>query len=198
MKQHMIFFDIDGTLLDDEQGIVPESTVRALHQARENGHLLFICTGRCQAIWPSDILDIGFDGVVGGCGTHIVYHGEELLHAVIEPDLRNEIVADLRKYHIDGILESKHNSYFRKDCWMPGHFQRIVRSFGMMMSWCLTKWRCGLMTAVIWPHLRQSMRTVFLLSCAILPFMRLCRKSIQKRPESSFCAGSWALTEKIR
>ncbi len=119
MKQHMIFFDIDGTLLDDEQGIVPESTVRALHQARENGHLLFICTGRCQAIWPSDILDIGFDGVVGGCGTHIVYHGEELLHAVIEPDLRNEIVADLRKYHIDGILESKHNSYFRKDCWMP-------------------------------------------------------------------------------
>lgn len=119
MRQHMIFFDIDGTLLDDERGIVPESTVRALHQARENGHLLFLCTGRCQAIWPKDILNIGFDGVVGGCGTHIIYHGEELLHAVLEPGLQREIAEDLEKYHIDGILEGTNNSYFCHDYWMP-------------------------------------------------------------------------------
>ena len=60
----MLFFDIDGTLLDEKEGIVPESTVRALHQAKKNGHLLFLCTGRCKSIWPKDILEIGFDGVV--------------------------------------------------------------------------------------------------------------------------------------
>lgn len=69
----MLFFDIDGTLLDEKEGIVPESTVRALHQAKKNGHLLFLCTGRCKSIWPKDILEIGFDGVVGGCGTNIFY-----------------------------------------------------------------------------------------------------------------------------
>ena len=74
MKRHMIFFDIDGTLLDEKVGIVPESAVRALQKAKENGHLIFICTGRCKAIWPKNILDIGFDGVIGGCGTNIYYH----------------------------------------------------------------------------------------------------------------------------
>ena len=73
MEQYMLFFDIDGTLLDEKEGIVPESTVRALHQAKKNGHLLFLCTGRCKSIWPKDILEIGFDGVVGGCGTNISY-----------------------------------------------------------------------------------------------------------------------------
>ena len=52
MEQYMLFFDIDGTLLDEKEGIVPESTVRALHQAKKNGHLLFLCTGRCKSIWP--------------------------------------------------------------------------------------------------------------------------------------------------
>ncbi len=51
MEQYMLFFDIDGTLLDEKEGIVPESTVRALHQAKKNGHLLFLCTGRCKTIW---------------------------------------------------------------------------------------------------------------------------------------------------
>ena len=54
-KYEAIIYDIDGTLLDEKEGIVPESTVRALHQAKKNGHLLFLCTGRCKSIWPKDI-----------------------------------------------------------------------------------------------------------------------------------------------
>lgn len=115
----MLFFDIDGTLMDEETEIVPESAIRALQQAKENGHLLFICTGRCKAIWPQDILDIGFDGVVGGCGTNIYYHGEELLHATLDTKLQKEIANDLTKWHIDGVLEGKVESYFRRDYWMP-------------------------------------------------------------------------------
>lgn len=118
-KRYMIFFDIDGTLLAEEEGIVPPSAVRALRKARANGHLLFLCTGRCRAIWPQEILDIGFDGVVGGCGTNIYYHGEELLHVSVDKALGREIADDLIRYHIDGILEGKSASYFRRDNWMP-------------------------------------------------------------------------------
>jgi predicted mannosyl-3-phosphoglycerate phosphatase (HAD superfamily) len=41
----LLFFDIDGTLWDNRSRI-PESTVRAIRRARENGHLAFINSGR--------------------------------------------------------------------------------------------------------------------------------------------------------
>lgn len=139
MKQHMIFFDIDGTLLDEKTGVVPESAVRALQKARENGHLLFICTGRCRGIWPSDILKIGFDGVVGGCGTNIYYQEEEVFHAQLDKKLQKEIANDLTKFHIDGILEGKEESYFRKDCWMP-EVRRIFDYNGTFSPDCQLFW----------------------------------------------------------
>ena len=119
MNTHMIFFDIDGTLMDEKTHIVPESTVRSLRQARENGHRIFICTGRCKNIWPEEVMEIGFDGVVGGCGTNIFYQGEELFHAGLDPVLRREIADDLTRLHIDGVLEGKEKTYFRQDYWMP-------------------------------------------------------------------------------
>lgn len=139
MERHMIFFDIDGTLLDEKEGIVPESTVRALQQAKQAGHLIFICTGRCQAIWPKEILEIGFDGVVGGCGTNIYYHGEELLHAKLPPDLQREIADDLTVFHIDGVLEGQQASYFRRDYWMPV-VQSVFEENGTFSPECQLFW----------------------------------------------------------
>ena len=50
MKQKILFFDIDGTLIDEETDQVPESAKVALAKAKEKGHLLFLCSGRCLAI----------------------------------------------------------------------------------------------------------------------------------------------------
>lgn len=135
MERYMLFFDIDGTLIDDATGIVPQSTVDSLHEARKNGHLLFLCTGRCKSIWPQDILDIGFDGVVGGCGTHILYHGEELLHATIAPKLQREIADDMLRFHVDGILEGPDSAYFRRDMWIPV-VKNIYRENGSYSANC--------------------------------------------------------------
>lgn len=139
MEQYMLFFDIDGTLLDEREEIVPESTVKALHKARDNGHLLFLCTGRCQAIWPKEILDIGFDGVVGGCGTQILYHGRELLHARLEPELMSELAEDLTLCHVDGVLEGATASYFRRDYWMPV-VKKIFEENGTFAQECQLFW----------------------------------------------------------
>ena len=49
----ILFFDIDGTLLTPHPFKVPESTSRALTKAHENGHLLFINTGRTKVMMPS-------------------------------------------------------------------------------------------------------------------------------------------------
>lgn len=42
----LLFFDIDGTLLSEKTHTVPQSAKEALKKAKENGHLIFINTGR--------------------------------------------------------------------------------------------------------------------------------------------------------
>lgn len=39
----IIFFDVDGTLVDYENRI-PESAIRAIRTARKNGHKVYVCT----------------------------------------------------------------------------------------------------------------------------------------------------------
>lgn len=123
MERYILFFDIDGTLIDEEKDIVPESAKWALRRAKENGHYLFLCSGRCKAIIPQEVVDLGFDGMVGGCGTYIEYKGEELFHRELPAELQQSIIEDLQRYHIDGVLEGKDCSAFRRDYWMP-----VVRS----------------------------------------------------------------------
>ena len=41
MKQKVLFFDIDGTLLSEKTHTVPQSAKEALKKAKEKGHLIF-------------------------------------------------------------------------------------------------------------------------------------------------------------
>ena len=41
----IIFLDVDGTLVDYHNR-VPASAVKAIQQARQNGHYVFVCTGK--------------------------------------------------------------------------------------------------------------------------------------------------------
>ena len=44
--RYALFFDIDGTLVSFKTHQIPSSTIMALTQAKANGHLVFIATGR--------------------------------------------------------------------------------------------------------------------------------------------------------
>ena len=58
----LIFMDVDATLYSKEQRLVPESTIKAIHEAQENGHKVLINTGRPLVYFEKEILDIGCDG----------------------------------------------------------------------------------------------------------------------------------------
>ena len=62
---------------------MPESAKVALAKAKEKGHLLFLCSGRCLAIIPKDVMDLGFDGLIGGCGTYIEMNGGRIKTAEV-------------------------------------------------------------------------------------------------------------------
>lgn len=58
----IVFFDIDGTLVDGPTHQIPQSAVEAIRKLRENGHLAFINTGRTLVSIEPRIREIGFDG----------------------------------------------------------------------------------------------------------------------------------------
>lgn len=106
----LIFFDIDGTLV--ERGRIPDSAVEAIRRARERGHLCLVNTGRTACLvtgWLPKL--VPFDGYLCGCGTHILFHGEVILHKTFSREESLDILEGLKKYRIDAILEGSENDY---------------------------------------------------------------------------------------
>lgn len=119
MDKKIAFFDVDGTIVTDRaQGgekIVPESTVRAIKRAREKGNLCFINSGRPYCNIDKDILDIGFDGVISGCGTNILIGGKEILHVTNPKNVCRETLEACRACRINGFFEGRDKNYFSQN-----------------------------------------------------------------------------------
>lgn len=109
------FFDIDGTLTSEKDGSIPDSAVLAIRKARENGHLLFINTGRCFQNVEERFRAIGFDGYVCGCGTNIYYRDEELLYVNQSHETVMEILRQARKTDVDILFEARTEVVFDMD-----------------------------------------------------------------------------------
>lgn len=107
LTKKALFFDIDGTILSEKNGKVPESAVRAIREAREAGHLTFINTGRTRACVPAKVANVGFDGILCGCGTEIIYHGESVSHNELDRDFCRDIAAAVKKADVGAILEGE-------------------------------------------------------------------------------------------
>lgn len=107
-----LFFDIDGTVLSEITKEVPESAVRALHLAREKGHLLFINTGRTRCSVPRDIRRLPFDGLLCGCGICLEYREEIFFEYHLTDVRRREIVRQADKCLVDVIYEGMEDVFF--------------------------------------------------------------------------------------
>jgi len=76
-----IFFDIDGTLVSFSTHRIPESTWRALDEARRKGVLLFIATGRHTSVMQEGHIlgDFPYDGYITLNGQYC-YTREGMVH----------------------------------------------------------------------------------------------------------------------
>lgn len=125
----LLFFDIDGTLITlDEQHIMPESTKEALKKAKQNGHKIFINTGRVKTAIDKHLLDFGFDGLVCGCGTYIEYEGKELLHNQIPKEQCRQYAKLLKEYGYQTVFEGKERIFMEGDHG-PGSFMEYIYSY---------------------------------------------------------------------
>lgn len=88
----IIFFDIDGTLVDPATGKISEKTRYALHQLHRNGILVCIATGRPTASLP-DFGDLHIDAICAFNGS-LCFAGEKVLYSnpIARQDLETVIM----------------------------------------------------------------------------------------------------------
>lgn len=101
------FFDIDGTITSEIDGSIPQSTVDSIRKARENGHLMFINTGRCFQNVEMRFRDIGFDGFICGCGTNIYCDSTQVFHIPQTHHTTALILDAARRTNADILFESR-------------------------------------------------------------------------------------------
>lgn len=109
----ILFFDIDETLVNKATGnVVPPETIQALIKAKENGHLIFINTGRTWCAVTSEIREVPFDGFLCGCGIHLLYHGETLYERHLPLEAANKLAKVVLNGNMDAIFEGADDVYF--------------------------------------------------------------------------------------
>ncbi|SER34490.1 Cof subfamily of IIB subfamily of haloacid dehalogenase superfamily/HAD-superfamily hydrolase, subfamily IIB [Gracilibacillus ureilyticus] len=115
MDQKVIFLDVDGTLANDS-GIIPDSAYNAINLARENGHLIFLSTGRSKAELFDHILEIGFDGIIGAAGGYIEVENEVIFHQFVEREAIEHLVRFFNHHNVDYYLESNGGLFASENC----------------------------------------------------------------------------------
>lgn len=136
----IIFLDIDGTLagVQDGKQYIPESAIEVIKKSRKNGNMIFLCTGRSQAE-IGDIMDIGFDGVIGAAGGYVLYKDQLIFHKELDEEAVSRITKFLdeqnAKYYLesnDGLFCNKAqldsiNEYIKKGFDPNSHFFKIMK-----------------------------------------------------------------------
>ena len=102
-----LFFDVDGTLMDEETHIIPESAIRAINETRSRGNVVFINSGRTYKMLSKVRDMIPVDGILYGCGTELTFHGKSIYYYAISPEMKDRIKAASGKYGIKVNLESR-------------------------------------------------------------------------------------------
>lgn len=111
---NIVFFDIDGTLVSEEDYSIPDSTKKAIKMLQSKGNLAFINTGRPLSEITDKIRQLNFDGFICGCGTYLEYKNKQLFHKSLGVKLSNEVAKDISAYNLEAILEGKTGVYFDK------------------------------------------------------------------------------------
>lgn len=114
MSKKAIFFDIDGTIVNDNNEI-SLSTREAIKKLRNNGHLSFVCTGRAYSAIGDDILNLGFDGIIAGAGTTVHYKEKEIYNNEIDQKTLEYTINVLEEFEIDYMLEGTKNLFTKRE-----------------------------------------------------------------------------------
>lgn len=107
----IVFLDIDGTLIQGESQIIPESAIKAIRLARTNGHKVYLNTGHAKSqIYPA-LWEIGLDGMIGGNGCYIEDNEKVVFHQTFSLEECKKIVDWLKAHKLEFYEESNNGTF---------------------------------------------------------------------------------------
>lgn len=126
MLNPFLFFDVDGTLKEFGDSKVPESAVSAIKQAKDNGALIFIASGRPRFLLREDF---GFepDGYIfaNGAGFEI---GNKVILTRTFDDAFMQTFFTLCDTHKIGCLIQCFDKGYVNDRYMQNHLKNVGKS----------------------------------------------------------------------
>ena len=108
MQSKILFFDVDGTLLDTARGIpdIPQGALYQLKRIQEQGHKIFISSGRPKAMINQYLLNVGFDGYILANGGYVEIDGQSIYEDRMDYKLCVKTVQMLEDLRCDYMLET--------------------------------------------------------------------------------------------
>ena len=124
MSKKIFFFDIDGTILQEQS--MSKRVFDALNNIRKNGDYCFIASGRPPTFIPDIIKEVGFDGYILANGAYVEFNGNIINEEILDYNMLDELLKFLRETKNDYILQTKDACYLNKKYLnLYNYFKRI-------------------------------------------------------------------------
>ncbi len=118
MDKKVLFFDVDSTLYSHKSNSIPESAVKAIEIAKQNGHIIVLATGRSKKL--TDLLDIfkyiSFDYFVTINGTLVLDDKDNIIFSLpCNKDAITKVMQITDKHNLNLCFINKDDYYLYKD-----------------------------------------------------------------------------------
>lgn len=107
----VIFFDIDGTLVDEATQIIPVSAIEAIRKLAAAGHIPVVNTGRPYSHVDRRIRELPFAGFICAGGQEILLQGRWLKKQTVPMQWLPEIIQLVRKNGLQVVYEADGGFY---------------------------------------------------------------------------------------
>lgn len=118
----IIFLDVDGTIVGAGHE-VKDSTVEAIRQARDAGHLVYLCTGRSAADIHPRAREAGVDGEITNGGAFGTSGGTRVIARQMPRDAVDRMLAFFTAHDVGYFLQSD------TDVYVTAPMRRAVESY---------------------------------------------------------------------
>jgi Cof subfamily protein (haloacid dehalogenase superfamily) len=109
LEKPIVFFDIDGTLLNEEK-VIPESTKQAVHRLQEKGIHTVIATGRVPNMFYWIRKELNIDSYVSMNGQYVVFEGKEIYANPIDTSMLQSLT-EMTAENGHGLAYCSHNDF---------------------------------------------------------------------------------------
>lgn len=113
-----IFFDVDGTLIEGthpDYRYMRENVQNAIRKLQEQGHYVFIASGRSLAFLDEKIRNFGFDGYVLLNGAVIFFHDKIIYKSALEKSFVEKLTTICDKHDMQYSLQGDMHTYVDKN-----------------------------------------------------------------------------------